>query len=490
MLDALLIHPSYSPTLYQSLSKNIATKEPPVWLGLVAGFLKGHGFAIEILDANALNYSHQEAAEVVEYLNPSLVIVDCYGHQPAGSTANMSSVRELCLAIKNHCPTIPILLFGGHAASLPERTLVEEPVDYVCTSEGFLTSKALLEAHDPSKTPDLVYFEDEILVKTKSAPLLMEDKLPSIPWHMLPMDQYRSSPWFTSGNGDRSHYAAIYTSLGCPFKCSFCCIQAPFRSGERASEFPNKRSYRKWNTASVLKEIDTLVQTYGIKKLRLLDELFVLNKQHVNAICNGLIERAYDLDLWVYGRVDTTQDEQWMEHLQHAGITWIALGIETAAPSVQKDIHKILKATQTYNAVKSVHEAGINLLGDFIFGLPEDTHETMTATYQLAVALEAEMANFYCATALPGSELYERALREKWDLPTSWDQYGQLSKTFRPLGSKYLAPSEVLRFRDWAWVQYFKEPTVRQKITERFGYTALQQIDNIAATPFTRDILQ
>ena len=33
------------------------------------------------------------------------------------------------------------------------------------------------------------------------------------------------------------------------------------------------------------------------------DEMFVLNKRHVLGICDLLIERGYDLNIWAYARV-------------------------------------------------------------------------------------------------------------------------------------------------------------------------------------------
>jgi hypothetical protein len=47
--------------------------------------------------------------------------------------------------------------------------------------------------------------------------------MPGIAWDLRPMKKYRAHNWHCSGHLDREPYAAIYTTLGCPYKCSFCC---------------------------------------------------------------------------------------------------------------------------------------------------------------------------------------------------------------------------------------------------------------------------
>src|SRR3546814_3799373 len=59
------------------------------------------------------------------------------------------------------------------------------------------------------------------------------------------------------------------TSLGCPYKCSFCCINAPF----------GRSSYRMWEPETVIKELDFLAETYGVVNVKFVDEMFVLNKR-------------------------------------------------------------------------------------------------------------------------------------------------------------------------------------------------------------------
>ena len=112
-------------------------------------------------------------------------------------------------------------------------------------------------------------------------------------WDLLPMSRYRAHNWHCFGNLPRQPYAAIYTTLGCPYHCSFCCIQAPFKNGEKVLGLgPAVNSYRFWSPDRVVDEIDHLVEVYGIRNIKLADEMFVLNERHVVGICDRLIERA------------------------------------------------------------------------------------------------------------------------------------------------------------------------------------------------------
>ena len=80
---------------------------------------------------------------------------------------------------------------------------------------------------------------------------------------------------------DRRHgYVSIQTSLGCP-ATTFCCINAPFGGN----------GIRYWSPDTIVAQIDHIVQTYGIKTIKVPDEMFVLNKNHVLGICDRLIER-------------------------------------------------------------------------------------------------------------------------------------------------------------------------------------------------------
>ena len=109
--------------------------------------------------------------------------------------------------------------------------------------------------------------------------------MPGVAWDLLPMTRYRAHNWHCFGDLEREPYAAIYTTLGCPYHCSFCCIQAPFKAGEQMMGLrADANSYRFWTPAQVvLEEIDLLVNKYGVRNIKFADEMFVLNQRHVSA---------------------------------------------------------------------------------------------------------------------------------------------------------------------------------------------------------------
>ncbi len=197
--------------------------------------------------------------------------------------------------------------------------------------------------------------------------------MPDQAWDLLPMAKYRAHNWHCLDGRDRQPYAAIYTTLGCPFHCSFCCIQAPFRTGERAGGLrETSNSYRYWSVDAVLAQIDVLVQRYGIRSIKIADEMFVLNRKHVLGICEGLIRRKYDLNIWAYARVDTVK-EGMLDTLHEAGFTWLALGIEAGSERVRAGVDKRFDQQQVFEVVGQIRAAaGINVIGNYIFGLPED----------------------------------------------------------------------------------------------------------------------
>jgi radical SAM superfamily enzyme YgiQ (UPF0313 family) len=482
--NLVLINPASRAQVYQSLGGTLAAIENPVWAGLMAAFARRKGLSVELIDVEAMGLSAEEAADAVDWLNPRLAVVVVYGHQPSASTQVMPAAGNVCRAIKAIRPDVKLLLAGGHVAALPERTLHEETADFVAAGEALHTIVDLVAAlksprGDLSKVRGLWYRDGSHLRANCAAPLVadLDNEMPGGAWDLLPMNRYRAHNWHCFGGLDRQPYAAIYTTLGCPYHCSFCCIQAPFKAGERQSGYrPAVNSYRYWSPQNVLGQIETLVEQYGVRNIKIADEMFVLNRKHVLAICDGIIERGYDdLNLWAYARVDTVRDDMLVK-LRRAGFRWLALGIEAASDRVRDDVDKRFDQEAIYETIANVRAAGIHVIGNYIFGLPQDDHASMQATLDLALELSCEFANFYSTMAYPGSPLYAQALRAGWPLPDTWSGYSQHSIDSRPLPTRHLTSDDVLRFRDTAFQRYFRDARYLAMVRDTFGETTVREI--------------
>jgi radical SAM superfamily enzyme YgiQ (UPF0313 family)/nitrate reductase NapAB chaperone NapD len=495
-LDLVLINPASRTQVYQSLGTRLAAVENPVWAGLMASFCRNKGLSVLVIDAEAEELVPAEVAERVEDLAPVLAVVVVYGHQPSASTQIMTASGQVCTALRQLCPAQKVLLAGGHVAALPRRTLLEEDADFVAAGEGLHTTVALVEAlktaaPDLARVPGLWYREGGEVRHTPDVPLVrdLDREVPGIAWDLLPMHRYRAHNWHCLGGQPRQPYAALYTTFGCPYHCSFCCIQAPFRSGEQAAGVQaSVNTYRFWSPDRVVAEIDLLVERYGVRNLKIADEMFVLNKKHVLGICDRLIERNYGLNIWAYARVDTIKDGM-LDKLKAAGFNWLALGIEAGADRVRADVDKRFAQEEVYRIVAAVRAAGINVIGNYIFGLPEDDLDTMRATLDLARGLGCEFANFYSAMAYPGSPLYDLAVRRGVPLPGRWTGFSQHARDCLPLPTRYLPAREVLRFRDEAFMRYYQDPGYLDMVERTFGADTVAHIRDMTSYRLERDLL-
>ncbi len=484
-MDLLLINPGGHKKIYGELGTSLSGLEPPFWIGLLAGFIRKEGFSVEIIDAESENLDGEEVARRVLQKNPLLTGIIVFGSNPSASTTKMPAAREILNSFKKKSIISKTVVAGLHPSALPERTLREEKPDFVCQGEGFYTFRELLKVlksgNDPKKTsiPGLVYIKDGKVFSNPKAPLIKDlDSLPFVAWDLLPMEKYRSHNWHSFEDlSNRQPYAVIYTSLGCPFHCRFCCIHAAYGGPGIRFRSPER----------VVEEIGYLVENYNVRNLKFMDEIFVLREDRVKHLCDLLIEGGYRLNIWCYARVDTV-NESLLKKMKQAGINWVAYGIESASSRVRQAVAKKVNQKKIKKAVEMTRNAGIYIIGNFIFGLPEDDLETMEETLNMAKEFNFEYVNFYTAMAYPGSELYKEALSKNWKLPDSWNGYSQYSEETLPLPTKYLSAGEVLRFRDRAFVEYFKNPEYLRMIEKKFGSNALNHITEMLKHNIKRKI--
>jgi anaerobic magnesium-protoporphyrin IX monomethyl ester cyclase len=480
MTDIVLVHPGDQRAVYSDLYTEFTAIEPPAWTRMIAGWLISKGVRVKVIDQEAEGLSCEQVAARVRDLAPRLTAVVAVGHQPSASTQQMQAARNVCSTLDG-----TTVLLGHHVSALPDRTLIEEEIDYACDGEGPITLLGLLEGAAPENIPGLVWWYGKnkpVVRKNALATLIPIDELHGDVWDLLPMKQYRSHNWqaFTDLKL-RSPYASVYTTLGCPWKCSFCMINV----------FQHKNLYRRRDPTKVVQQIIRLREEYGVCTLKIADEMFVLTPGHYEPICDGLIQSGYadELNIWAYARVDTVKDE-FLAKLRAAGVRWLALGIESASKHVRDGVEKgRFGQEEIIKVVRKIQAAGIYVIGNYIFGLPDDTPETMEDTLRLALEANCEFANFYSAMAYPGSKLYTMAQEKGWELPRSWIGYSQHSYETQPLRTEACGAAEVLAFRDMAFGRYFSDPNYLSMVDYKFGADVVEHLKRMVAQPLPRALL-
>ena len=502
MTDILFVHPNASEKIYQGLAKNNAAIEPPIWAAMLANSVRTKGHRPEILDAEVEGLDYLSAAKRITEYKAKVVCFVVYGQQPSASSQNMEGATATARELKNLAPDTFVVFVGGHVAALPMETMDKETcIDAVCQNEGVYTLHALLSLSkiddtELKRVPGLVFRDREgnVIMNESSAIVAKEDleqDLPGMAWDLLPpLSRYRTAGWHSwSNDTEKQPFAALYTSLGCPYKCSFCMINII----NRTKQGPNVTSqdsntFRFWSPEFIIKQFDEIARQ-GVRNVKIADELFVLNPRHFEAICDLIIQRGYDFNIWAYSRVDTCKPK-YLAKLEKAGVKWLGLGIENPNNELRKEIHKEgFQDVKVLDLINNIRDAGINVGGNYIFGLPYDTKESMEATLQFAIENPTEMANFYSAMAYPGSPLYNQARIFGQELPTTYSGFSQHSYDTLNLGNSHVSSSEILAFRDKAWDTYHSSEKYLNLLENKFGQKARDELDSTKTIKLKRKLL-
>lgn len=501
-LDVLFINADSSLAAYQGLSETFSAIEPPTWALLLAASCRARGFGVGILDCTAEGLDVAAASKRVGEAAPRLACFVVYGQNPNSGTTNMIGAARLAERLKAEHPGIVTCFVGSHASALPLEVLAQPGVDLVLLNEGVYALWSLLQTDLRSQLRSvrgIGFKEDGLPVLNEAERIVPNDRmdvdLPGYAWDLLPrkakpLDLYRAHFWHANFDHDRrTPFAALYTSLGCRFKCDFCMINILNRTdsaeGISAAASPVMRY---WSPEFMLRQFDQLA-AMGVRTVRLSDEMFFLDKRYFEPLLQGLAERRHGFHMWAYSRVDTVRP-RFLDAFRRAGIDWLALGVEAANQKIRREVSKgSFEEVNIRDVVRAIRDGGINVISNYIFGFPDDTLDTMQQTLDLALELNTEMANMYPCQALPGSPLYVEAKRNGWPLPDSYEGFGFLSYESQPLPTKHVSAADVLRFRDAAWHTYFTNPAYLALVESRFGAGQRRNIEAMAQHRLKRRLL-
>ena len=505
-LDCLFLVTKSSKKTYQKLSRTYSAIEPPTWALLLAESTRSVGFKVDILDANAENLSVEEILKRIKDNSPKLICLVVYGQNVNAGTTNMSGAIHTSEYLKKFIST-PISIIGSHVQALPIETLKKEKsIDFVFTNEGVYSLRNLLNLIDFSsnnlaKIKGIAFRNQNKIIINAPEKIVPNEKmdidLPGYAWDLLPfkkkpLDLYRAPMWHAEYDFEkRTPYASLQTSLGCQFGCNFCMINILNRNdNDEIGVASNYSKMRFWSTNFIIKEFAKLIKM-GVRTIRIVDEMFLLNPKYYIPLCEQLAERNKDdsLRIWSYSRIDTVKRPEILKLVRRAGIKWLALGIESGERSVRLEVDKgKFEDVDVRKVIQKVHEADINVMANYIFGLPGDTKETVKKTFDLSLELCTAGWNTYGAMALPGSYLYKKALEEGNQLPDTYEGFSFHSYETLPLPTEKLSAKEIITLRDEAFNQYHNHKPFLNLIEKKFGKEAVKNIVEMTKITLKRKI--
>lgn len=506
--DVLFVSPS-NDKIYQDLANKYSAIEPPTWALLLAESCRSVGYEVQILDMNAEKMSYENGLKRIQTINPKLICFVVYGQNVNAGTVNMYGATGFSNFLKKSNVTIPIAFIGSYMQALPYKTLQDErSIDIVFSNEGVYSLRNLLKVnmHDPialETVKGIGFRKNDKPFLTPPEKIVPQDKmdidLPGYAWDLLPyktkiFDLYRAPLWHANYNENlRTPYATLYSSLGCKFGCEFCMINIINRNdNDPIGVASNYKIMRFWSKDFVINQFKKLM-SMGVYTIRICDEMFMLNPNHYVPICEELskLNTERKLMLWAYSRIDTvSKDDSTLEMLKDAGFAWLLLGIESGNRNIRLEVSKgKFQDTDIKEVVDKIHHSGIQVLGNYMFGLPNDDYQSMKETFDLSLELCTLGWNAYAVMALPGSKLYKNMLDAKEPLPIDYLEFSFHSYTTKPMNTSALQAKDILKYRDECFTNYHTNPIFLKKIKEKFGDIAVQNILNMTKIKLKRKII-
>src|SRR5512146_1076509 len=353
----------------------------PVWLAYPAGMLEGS----RLLDAPPHHIDAQQTIEIgKEY--EFLVLFT--------STPGFPGDMKLVEAMKAANPNLKVAFVGPHVTTLPEQALNDCPaIDFVVRKEF---DYAVVEYANGKALEDILgvsYRKNGRVVHNPDAPSVNNlDALPHVTEvYARDLDIRRYNVPFLL-----HPFVALYSTRGCPAQCTFC-LWPQTLSGH---------PWRKRSADDVAAEMKKAKELFPyVKEFFFDDDTFNIQKARTIELCQKL--KPLGLTWSCTSRVTT--DYETLKAMKEAGCRLLIVGYESGDPQILKNIKKGATVERARDFTRDCHKRGLVVHGDFILGLPGETHETINTTIAFAKELDVETIQVSVAHAYPGTEMYDFA---------------------------------------------------------------------------------
>lgn len=400
-------------------SVNHSSKFPPLSLGIVAA-LTPPDWDVEVIDENFDDFSFRTA--------------DLVGITAFTSAANRAYEIAAIYREKN----IPVVMGGIHASMCSEEA--SQFVDAVVVGEV-----------------ESVW--DEVIADTLSGQL---KPIYKGLWHGL---EHLSKPR-RDIYSKQYLFASVQTSRGCPMDCDFCSVSAF-----------NGLRYRRRPPSDVLDELEAIPE----KLIFFVDDNIIgygkRSRQSALELFKGMVDRGIEKHWFCQASINVADDEEVLHWAAKSGCRMIFLGIESEDIESLSEVNKKMNVkrggSDAYEQVfERIHNAGIAVLGAFIFGMDQDTPEKLRNRAQYMLDCSVDVMQATALTPLPGTRLFKQLKDENrllfTNFPADWDHYNLTEVVFKP---KQMKAEEFSKTMRECLKKIYDPPALKAKARKTLAYT-------------------
>ncbi len=400
-MKAILVDASISSCGFKSYNTGELMESSWIHHGLcsISAYAKQAGHSISLIDLRLLS-GYEEFKALIEKSRPGVVGLSMM-------SVDFDAVTKCAALVKEVDSSIVVIVGGPHPSIMPEEVSANPQFDYVVLGEGEITFTDLLNSLAAGKkvervikgTPadlDKLPFADRELYSGHEAPILSELPVP---------------------------FMTVIAARGCIYNCSFC---------QPAEKIIFGKGLRRRSVSSLLAELETLRDKYGLKSLMIHDDCFTEDVEYVEEFCRGYVERGFKLPFVCQSRADIIcRNEETIKKMREAGLFMFIIGFESGNQRILNFLRKGTKVEHNIRAAEICRKYGIKVWANYMLGIPgEKKRETMD-TVRMIKKIKPDHYSPAFFTPHPGSDLFTYCENNGLSLIKSHEEYRR-----SPLGQK------------------------------------------------------
>lgn len=354
-------------------------------LGLLslAAYLRENGTDVRVVDLTFAR-SARPVAEAISRFSPDLVGVHT-------KTLTMRRAMEVALIARAHGV---FSVAGGPDAATRPFAYLAGGFDAVVPGEGegAIVDLARSVAHGKGAEgiAGVAHLKAGKVVRGPARRFIPDlDRLPLPAWDLVDMEAYLSR--WQRKTGERR--AAVLTSRGCPFDCSWC------------SKPTFGRTFRQQSPRRVMAELWALKSRYGVDYIRFCDDVFGIHRAWLDELLSRMVDERIGLQYECLARVDLLKPDL-LARMRASGLQRVYVGVESGSQKMLDMMNRGTKLAQIERTAESLRREGIRQFWFLMLGYPGETLDDIEETLQLFRRFSPEEYSVSIAVPVPGTRFF------------------------------------------------------------------------------------